>query len=216
MSNVLKLKRDPAWFKSLPLIADTMIFLQGDVPDRQVPVPAALLVAISPLVRNILSNGHLPPAFSTPIISIPSVSLDTLESVGEMLVSGMVMVDKSRIWKVRKLFKMMGIVFQTEREEDFENEDAVIDKVKENTKDKQDALENLVNTKSEDCVKEAPIDDENAKLERSSQKDFCCCMSVVIQPASMQLHTISSQLQTVHSTYDMENITITRISRHPF
>ena len=94
---MLQLKKDPAWFKSFPFNAGTVILLQGDDPDCQVSVPAALLIAISPLVRNILSAGHLPPAFSTPAISFPSVSVDILETVGEMLVSGNASMDMTRV-----------------------------------------------------------------------------------------------------------------------
>ena len=88
MSALLHLNRDPSWPKSLPRqTAGSVILLQGDASDSQVSVPAALLLASSSLVRNILSDGHLPPAYSTPVISISSVSADILECVGEMLVS---------------------------------------------------------------------------------------------------------------------------------
>ena len=61
MSQMLNLKKVPAWFSSMPLPSEVVILLQGNGPEKQVSVPAAFLIASSPLVRNILSIGHLPP-----------------------------------------------------------------------------------------------------------------------------------------------------------
>jgi len=111
MNIVLSKKEDPAWLESsrLPKIAGTVILLQGDDPSYRISVPAPLLVACSPLVRNILSFDHLPPAFNTPIISIPSASVDILECVGEMMVSQTAIMDNFRLGGVREVFKMIGI-----------------------------------------------------------------------------------------------------------
>ena len=57
------LKRDPAWLGSLPThdFGTDLLLLGGD--GHQVAVPAALLLAVSPLVRSIFGN-LLPPAYS--------------------------------------------------------------------------------------------------------------------------------------------------------
>jgi len=143
MSQVLHLKRDPAWLSSSsPLDFDSAILLQGDAQDGQVSVPAALLVASSPLVRNILSAGHLPPSFSTPIISIPSVSVDVLVSVVEMLVLRMASMDRTKLSKVRAVFEMMGIDIKTEI-----------------------VLDNLVSVVHENCIQAGQMESENVNLE---------------------------------------------------
>ena len=61
-------------------------------------------------MRHIISADHLPSAFSTPVISIPSASLDILESVGKLMISGLASVDMARQCGVREVLKMMGIV----------------------------------------------------------------------------------------------------------
>ena len=170
MSEVLRLKReDPAWLKSIQFIGETVILLQGDDPDSRVSVSAALLVAISPLVRNILANGHLPPSFSTPVISFPSVSVDILERVGEMLVSEMASMDMNRLCGVREVFDIMGIedwmVIQGESNFDKDNNNTWRDLVQEKTVDDLDVFENCVTIKSEDCIKEGGIDFEDATLD---------------------------------------------------
>ena len=47
----------------------------------QVVVPAVVLLAASPLARNILSD-HLPPSYSPIVMSFPAVTEDVLQVVG--------------------------------------------------------------------------------------------------------------------------------------
>jgi len=110
MSNLLKLKRDPIWMKSGSLHTGAVtILLLGDDPVRQASVPASLLVAFSPLVRNILAADHLPPSFSNPAISFPSIPGEVLQCFGEMLITGTACMDMTRLCGVREIFKMLGI-----------------------------------------------------------------------------------------------------------
>ena len=64
----LTLKRDPVWLDSLARcgLNETPALLVGE-DGRQVPVPAAILLAASPLVRSISSSG-IHPAAVRPLI----------------------------------------------------------------------------------------------------------------------------------------------------
>ena len=81
------LKRDAVWLESLPMsdTSGTIVLLSGD--GCQVVVPAVLLLAASPLVRNMLTD-HLPPIYSPIFLSLPAVTGDVLQVVGEILSSG--------------------------------------------------------------------------------------------------------------------------------
>ena len=145
----------------MPLYAEPVIMLQGDDPDCHVSFPVPLLVAISPLVRNILSDDHLPPAFSTPVISIPSLSVDILESVREILVSGMASMDMTRLCGVRELFRMIGI-----EDRMVLSVDTVGEEVCRKMEDYLDISENLMNL--EECVED---DQTDGAVHNLSKKD---------------------------------------------
>jgi len=164
MSGVLNLKRDPVWFSTLELnAADTAIILQGDGPESQVSVPGGLLVASSPLVRNILSAGHLPPVYSTPVISFPSVSAAILASVKEMLVLGKasMAMDRIRMYQVMEVFKMIGIDIETDvSENDYRRDNET---VAENVN--PDVFENLGSVIPDDCNQGGKMNSGNVNLE---------------------------------------------------
>jgi len=114
MSLFLKKDGDPAWLPpKAHYYSGTVILLQGDdgdVPGQPVDVPADLLLAVSPLVRSILSAGHLPPAYHQPVIILPSVSCQVLQTVRELFVSGMVSADtRTKVRDIQSVFKMLGI-----------------------------------------------------------------------------------------------------------
>ena len=105
------LKRDPIWLEShsLPLSdnSGTIILLSGD--GGQVALPAALLLAASPLVRKILTE-HLPPIYSQPVLSFPAVTGDVLQVVGDMLAAGTAAdVNLDRMREVEEVFKMLMV-----------------------------------------------------------------------------------------------------------
>jgi len=114
MSLILKVDGDPFWLEpQASSYAETVIRLRGDgadVPGHPVDVPAVLLLAVSPLLRSILSADHLPPAYQQPAISLPSVTCQALQTVRELFVSGEVSVDKSaNVTEIQSVFKMLGI-----------------------------------------------------------------------------------------------------------
>jgi len=117
MSLILKLDGDPAWLPpKTPSYYWAVILLKGsddDVLRQPVDVPADLLLAVSPLLRSILSAGHLPPAYYQPAISLPSVSVQVLQTARELFVSGMVRVDtRAKVTDIQAVFKMLGIVVE--------------------------------------------------------------------------------------------------------
>ena len=102
------LSRDPDWLESLTDRNTSCVIrlLGGD--GVQVEIPATLLLATSPLVRNILSDSnHLHPVYSLPVISIPSVTGAGLETAGEVLATGVAWVNNvdRRIWRLIKFFR---------------------------------------------------------------------------------------------------------------
>jgi len=114
MSLIFKVDGDPFWLEpQASSYAETVIRLRGDgadVPGHPVDVPAVLLLAVSPLLRSILSADHLPPAYQQPAISLPSVTCQALQTVRELFVSGEVSVDKStNVTEIQSVFKMLGI-----------------------------------------------------------------------------------------------------------
>ena len=112
MSLILKIDGDPVWLPPQShSYSGTVILLQGDdVHGQPVDVPADLLLAVSPLLRSILSAGHLPPAYYQPAISLPSVTYQVLQIVKELFSSGMVSIDKrTKVTEIQSVFKMLGI-----------------------------------------------------------------------------------------------------------
>ena len=75
-----------------------------------VSVPAALLVAISPFVKKILETDYLLPQHP-PVISIPSVSVDVLKIVAELLLTGKASesLDVTRMSEIQDVFNMLRI-----------------------------------------------------------------------------------------------------------
>ena len=112
MSLILKIDGDPVWLAPQShSYSGTVILLHGhDVHGQPVDVPADLLLAVSPLLRSILSAGHLPPAYYQPAISLPSVTYQVLQIVKELFSSGMVSIDKrTKVTEIQSVFKMLGI-----------------------------------------------------------------------------------------------------------
>ena len=104
------LKHDLVWLGSLPRVADpsaTVLLIGGN--GHQIAVPVPLLLAASPLVRNILTD-HLPPAYSPCCFSIPTASGDVLQLVGDILTTGTA-ADKhdENIEIIKQVLGMLGI-----------------------------------------------------------------------------------------------------------
>jgi len=104
------LKRDLVWLGSLPQITDasaTVLLIGGN--GHQVAVPASLLLAASPLVRNILTD-HLPPSYSPCCFSIPAASGDVLQLVRDILTTGIVADEHGeRIEIIKHVLGMLGV-----------------------------------------------------------------------------------------------------------
>ena len=106
----LHLKRDnPLWLESLPCNTDSsmIVLLSGD--GCQLPVPAALLLATSPLIRSVFSADHLPPAYCTPVITLSSVTGHVLQFLEELLSSGNVTVGGDMRNKLEKVYEVLHI-----------------------------------------------------------------------------------------------------------
>eukprot|EP00092_Neocalanus_flemingeri_P016400 GFUD01017750.1.p1 GENE.GFUD01017750.1~~GFUD01017750.1.p1 ORF type:complete len:541 (+),score=124.83 GFUD01017750.1:44-1666(+) len=103
------LKREPVWPDPFPLSNTTAVIklLSGD--GCQVAVPAALLLATSPLVRTLLSTDHCPPAYIEPVISLPSVTGDVLQVVGTILATGVARGSQDRQMEVQEVLRMLRI-----------------------------------------------------------------------------------------------------------
>jgi len=105
----LILKRDPIWPGLLPLHRDTnsLLLLGGD--GQQVGVPAALLLAVSPLLRSILTD-LLPSAYSPCCLSVPDTTADVLEAVKDILTTGTVACHHGDgVGEVKQVFDMLGV-----------------------------------------------------------------------------------------------------------
>jgi len=105
----INLQHKCAWLESLPTCnaKPNILLLSGD--GQQVPVPAPLLLAASPLVRSILT-GLLPPAYSQCIISLPSATGDMLLVFADILTKGIVAADNSDIvGELKQIMRMLGI-----------------------------------------------------------------------------------------------------------
>jgi len=104
----INLQHKCAWLESLPTCnaKPNILLLSGD--GQQVPVPAPLLLAASPLVRSILT-GLLPPAYSLCIISLPGATGDMLLVFADILTKGIVAADNSDIDELKQIMRMLGI-----------------------------------------------------------------------------------------------------------
>ena len=105
----LILKRDPVWLECLPTpdVSATLLILGGD--GQQVAVPVPLLLAVSPVVRSILTE-HLPPAYSPCCLSLPATTGDVLQVFGNILATGAAVgAHKDKIEEVRQVFEMLGV-----------------------------------------------------------------------------------------------------------
>ena len=118
MSLILKIDGDPVWLPPQSRsYSGTVILLQGDDDKHGLPVdvPADLLLAVSPLLRSILSAGHLPPAYHQPAISLTLVTCQVLQIVKELFSSEIVSIDKNtkvtEISPVRPHFLTLSIYF---------------------------------------------------------------------------------------------------------
>jgi len=102
------IKRDITWLESLQMQdkGETIVLLGAD--GCQSEVPAVLLLAVSPLVRRLLSNSLS--SFFTPVVTIPDVTKETLNAVGDILATGTAagIMEKS-LGKVQDIFKMLGV-----------------------------------------------------------------------------------------------------------
>jgi len=108
MKHALTLKGNVVWLDYL-LTAEvaTILLLGGD--GHLVPVPASLLLAVSPLVRNILAE-HFPPASSQSCISLPSATEDVLKVVRNILANGEVANShENRMEEVKEVFEKLGV-----------------------------------------------------------------------------------------------------------
>eukprot|EP00092_Neocalanus_flemingeri_P014331 GFUD01015455.1.p1 GENE.GFUD01015455.1~~GFUD01015455.1.p1 ORF type:complete len:466 (+),score=101.55 GFUD01015455.1:44-1441(+) len=106
------LKRDPVWLESLTLSNTSSVVKLLSSDGCKITVPAALLLATSPLVRAVLSADHCPPAYIEPVISLPSVTGDVLKVVQRILATGIGIVSPERQIEVKEAFKMLRIEAQ--------------------------------------------------------------------------------------------------------
>jgi len=105
----LVLKRDPVWLGSLPSpnASPNLLLLGGD--GQQVAVPATLLLAVSPLVRSILTD-LLPPAYSPCFLSLPAVTEEVLHVMVDILATGAASGEHmDMIEDVGKVFEMLAV-----------------------------------------------------------------------------------------------------------
>jgi hypothetical protein len=103
------LKRDPVWLGSLPApdVSTTLVLIGGDGHQVSVPAPL-LLIAVSPLVRNILTD-LLPPAYCPCFLSLPT-SGEVLQIVRDILTTGTVAGDHvEEVEEVRQVLGMLGV-----------------------------------------------------------------------------------------------------------
>ena len=108
----LTLKRDPVWPYSLSRCSlnVTPALLVGE-DGGQVPVPAAILLAASPLVRSISSSGCIHPAVSPIVLSVPTKSGVVLEAVGEIMTKGSwaAKLNMDNNVKIKEVFRLLEI-----------------------------------------------------------------------------------------------------------
>ena len=102
----LKLKRESVWLDFLLLSDDTNeahAIIIGD-DGCQVPVPAVILLAASPLVRSLSAPSCCPVA-----ISVPTVSEDVLRAVVEIMKVGQVEMNYELIDDVADVLKLLEV-----------------------------------------------------------------------------------------------------------
>ena len=107
----LTLKRDPVWLDSLfrCSLNETPAILVGE-DGGQVPVPAAILLAASPLVRSISSTGRIHPAVCPIALSVPTtVSGEVLEAVVEIMTKGSAKLNVDNIVNIKEVFCLLEI-----------------------------------------------------------------------------------------------------------
>jgi len=107
--NRLTLKRDPVWLDCLPTsdVSATLLLIGGD--GQQVAVPVPLLLAVSPVVRRLLTD-HLPPAYSPCCLSLPATTGDVLQVFRDILATGAAVgAPEDKIDEVRQIFNMLGV-----------------------------------------------------------------------------------------------------------
>ena len=114
MTFKLKLREDPVWVESLTDIENagmmSQVHLKGENcgSGSHVSVPAILLVAVSPLARNILMTDQAP-QYHPPVINVSSISGEALQIMVEILVTGKGSVTVTRLGEIQDVFKMFGI-----------------------------------------------------------------------------------------------------------
>ena len=111
MTFKLKLHEYPAWVESLTNLeySNMMseVYLKGG-SGSQVSVPAILLVAVSPLARDILTTDQAP-QYHTPVITVPSISGEALQKMVDILVTGEGSVSVQWFGEIQDVFKTFGI-----------------------------------------------------------------------------------------------------------
>ena len=106
MYYVFKSDNPPAWLDHLGTVCGTVTLASED--GHQVSVSTAILLAMSPLVRSILSDIH--PADYGPLVMVFAVCGDVLRVVGEILSKGEVNVKDERFeGEVQLFFKRIGV-----------------------------------------------------------------------------------------------------------
>ena len=95
----LALKQDPDWLEFLTQAEASALLIGED--GCQVPVPALLLLAVSPLVRRLCTDHGIPPALSPVALSVPTVAGEVLEDVRKlMMMMGHSLVLNTVIWRM--------------------------------------------------------------------------------------------------------------------
>ena len=100
------------WLESLPPFSSetensTLSLLTVD-NGCTVTFPVVLLLASSPLIRNILAD-LLPPAHSHLVISLPDVAGDVLHAAKDLLLKGEASVTENMRSELQQVFKIVGI-----------------------------------------------------------------------------------------------------------
>jgi len=133
----LTLRHDPVWLGSVHPPDGSCILLGGD--GHQVAVPAPFLLAVSPLVRSLLSD-LLSPAYCPCFISLPVATGEVLQAVRDILTTGKVAAGYhvDDVEEVRQVLGILGVearlvsyqiesiqvgqVFDSDVKEEFSNE----------------------------------------------------------------------------------------------
>jgi hypothetical protein len=104
----LILKKDPVWLGSLPTPDDSTTIVLVGSDGHQVAVPAYHLLAVSHLVRSILTD-LLPPAYCPCFLSLPATR-GILQVVRDILNTGTVAGDLvEEVEEVRQVLGMLGV-----------------------------------------------------------------------------------------------------------